>query len=838
MIRQRTFLLLTLAILAIVALSLLPTAEAFGAGNVPSYSAMEGKAFRHGDFADTLRQMSKKVGKGLFSSSSKFSGLDVSRIYAANFWTDYSQAMDVAALEKLPKQTILTIVMVLSFLSLGYATDEFEVTEERLGVYRCEAHIDNPKGYGDGKNPRQLDPRLRGPVDPRELEVDPRSGMKNYIANENGNWDTSSRYVRENLIRCIQLGRQARQSGDKATLHESFRLLGKSMHTMEDFPAHSNWCELALSKLGHRNVFLHVGDNCKIRAPDGTSVAPLVTGTFGGADFMHSMLGEASDHLSSASISDLAKGIDTAKQQQSQGNALSSLMSMIGKVPGGGGLGGDVSRDAESLSRGPAQDPGTMDPKQIYSALFTILAFHDRVAKGMSTFIEKVPGLESLLENVSNSLTTFTMTLIEPYVKPLMVQAMSGLHATSGAVVSGADQYEVYNNPNCDDPTHSQVSKDHFALILNEVAGNVAVIIDRHLVSNVVQAWDDEGRDPRQIADECLAPMFHPFFYHPGSAIQKEMLDYVARWAQEHPREIQRLDRQNCRNHTNTRSGQATEGGCGHGGGGSHAQGVASQETGFGPAMASYVEGKIGLPAGGLSFNQVAGGLTGRREIDDSQQQHGRYGSGGGGDDSGSGRRYGDEYRSNDDDRRGGSGFSHQSQHQSQSHHQQYSSSSSHHSGYDNQGGGSGMAFPEPQHHGHGGGGGYGSRRDDDDDDSRGGRYQQQQQPHHFSAPQGPPPGVNDGYGGGGGAYGGGGGGYQGGYQQGPPGGGFGGGGGGYDQGYNGGFPGQQQPPYGGGYPGQQQQQQPPYGGGYPGQQQQPPYGGGGYGGGGYGGGY
>jgi hypothetical protein len=35
----------------------------------------------------------------------------------------------------------------LSFLSFGYATEEFEVTEERLGVYRPEEHIDNPKDY-------------------------------------------------------------------------------------------------------------------------------------------------------------------------------------------------------------------------------------------------------------------------------------------------------------------------------------------------------------------------------------------------------------------------------------------------------------------------------------------------------------------------------------------------------------------------------------------------------------------------------------------------------------------------------------------------------------------
>lgn len=63
------------------------------------------------------------------------------------------------------------------------------------------------------------------------------------------------------------------------------------MHTLEDFSAHSNFCELALVALGHSNVFVHVGDYVRIQAPNGRWVAPLVTGTFGSSDFMFSLLG-------------------------------------------------------------------------------------------------------------------------------------------------------------------------------------------------------------------------------------------------------------------------------------------------------------------------------------------------------------------------------------------------------------------------------------------------------------------------------------------------------------------------------------------------------------------
>lgn len=129
-------------------------------------------------------------------------------------------------------------VWVLSFMANGYATEEFEVTEERLGVYRPEEHIDNPRGYADDKDAREFDPRLRGPVNPRELEVDPRTGMKNYIANESGGWATSAGYLRWSFARSIHFARVYTSgangtSGKEADLCEALRCLGQALHCME-----------------------------------------------------------------------------------------------------------------------------------------------------------------------------------------------------------------------------------------------------------------------------------------------------------------------------------------------------------------------------------------------------------------------------------------------------------------------------------------------------------------------------------------------------------------------------------------------------------------------------
>lgn len=50
--------------------------------------------------------------------------------------------MDVGTLKSLPAETIRILVWILSFMTFGYATAEFEVTSERLGVYRPEEHIE------------------------------------------------------------------------------------------------------------------------------------------------------------------------------------------------------------------------------------------------------------------------------------------------------------------------------------------------------------------------------------------------------------------------------------------------------------------------------------------------------------------------------------------------------------------------------------------------------------------------------------------------------------------------------------------------------------------------
>jgi len=49
--------------------------------------------------------------------------------------------------------------------------------------------------------------------------------MKNYIANEQGGWATSTAYIRNSLRKAIELGRQGHH--DERAMFEALRLLGQ-----------------------------------------------------------------------------------------------------------------------------------------------------------------------------------------------------------------------------------------------------------------------------------------------------------------------------------------------------------------------------------------------------------------------------------------------------------------------------------------------------------------------------------------------------------------------------------------------------------------------------------
>ncbi|KAF2656532.1 heterokaryon incompatibility Het-C, partial [Lophiostoma macrostomum CBS 122681] len=561
-------------LVAIALLVLLPgKAAAFGAGNIASISKIEGQNWRHGDIEDMLATVACLRGH-------KWNSMMI-------------KAVDVATLKNVQADTIRILVWILSFMTFGYATGEFEVTADRLGVYRPEEHIgtDNPKDYADNVDARTFDPRLRPPVSNDELAIDPQTGMKNYISNERGGWATSTGYVKFSLARSIHYGRMythgpSGQRGRDEDLSEALRCLGQGLHCLEDFGAHSNYTELALRELGYTNVFPHTGVQSQINL-HGKHVFPLVTGTFGGVDFFHSVLGEATDHFTQSEVDQmnttLSDALTSNTKGGSGGSSCSLLTDALSKVPGTSGLiqeaqklqassdaqaatnsqyrgiGGGGGWDDYSSSRasGPGQHqpmtfdappgstggppgpniPGTnTDPATIVPKIYPILEFRDKVVRSISAIISKIPGLEKLIETITERVTLFVLSLLAPFIMPIITAVSKQLKEGSSAVVESAakHQFEVWTNPQSTDPTHSMLSKDHFSNILNTPAGQVATNILQYVAPRVVYAWDHPDVPVDQVLDDVMRVFHHPAIRDQHNEVHRNMFETVRKWANEY----------------------------------------------------------------------------------------------------------------------------------------------------------------------------------------------------------------------------------------------------------------------------------------------------------------
>ncbi|KAJ4366319.1 hypothetical protein N0V83_007955 [Neocucurbitaria cava] len=526
-------------------------AAAFGAGNIASLSAIEGQNWRHGDIEDTLLTLliSSRTGK-------KFSKMDVKRVYFGNWLRDYSQAVDVGTVKMVSAEAIRILLWVLGFMSFGYGTKEFEVTRDRLGCYRPEEHIDNPKDYADNLDARDYDRRLRGPVDERrELAVDERTGLKNYIASEDLGITTSAGMVRDLLRRCIDLGQ--RSGGRGPDFYEALRLLGTATHCMEDYSAHSNYVELALIELGATDVFPHVGRNAIFEVQAARKqVYPIVTGTFGGVDFLHSVCGELTDKTTQSELQELEGTITNADRSKNKSQIKDLLSQLPDGVFGGkdeAGKADELEQNANATAMGnlrvTPKDPEAFTEQidELVKQIYPIMEFHDEIMQSISEFIEKIPILPDLIEQVQNQVTVFIFSLLAPYVLPIISQVKTELEEGSSEVIASSreKQHIVFNDDRSTDPTHSMLSKDHFSNILNEPAGRVASAVLSWAVPQIVQCWDGAA-DSEETIDRIINAVFH----HPAavnasrdrSVVQGRqiMFDTVRKWWESHDREQQR----------------------------------------------------------------------------------------------------------------------------------------------------------------------------------------------------------------------------------------------------------------------------------------------------------
>ena len=176
-----------------------------------------------------------------------------------------------------------------------------------------------------------------------------------------------------------------------------------------DYSAHSNFTELSLIELGERGVFPHVGRQTQINLPGSRHpVFPIITGTFGGVDFLHSVMGEFSDKATQSEIQELEGTMQSSSQSDT-----SLLQDLLNQVPSGLFGGKDEAGKVNELQANataaqmqnthisPRQpEAWTKQLDQIQKQIYPIIEWHDEMMQSITEAIEKIPVLPALIEQI------------------------------------------------------------------------------------------------------------------------------------------------------------------------------------------------------------------------------------------------------------------------------------------------------------------------------------------------------------------------------------------------------------------------------------------------------
>lgn len=377
--------------------------------------------------------------------------------------------------------------------------------------------------------------------------------------------------------------------------------------------------------MGERDVFPHVGRNTQMRLPGARhEVYPIVTGTFGGVDFLHSVTGEVSDKLTQNEIDELEGTL-----QQSQNTDTSILRNLLDKIPDGL-FGGDDKKSkmdniqqnasaaqVEQMSVSP-RDPEeyTLYVQQIFRQVMPAIEFHDEILQSVTEAIEKIPILPQIVEQLEEQLSVFVFSVIAPFVVPVINQVKNELRTGSDEVIQSSEneQHIVFNDDDSTDPTHSMLSKDHFSNILNEIAGKTASKVVSWTVPQLMEAIDDEGTDIDRVCSRIISGVLH----HPAQRDQGQdgaregremMFRSVEEWWNEMPENAKdeyrnKLSRNGVKNGENHKEG-VHDTGHGHG-----CSGKLSMHKQFGKGGDQSVEDRIASAAAGAIIGGVTSGFS------------------------------------------------------------------------------------------------------------------------------------------------------------------------------------------------------------------------------------
>lgn len=182
-------------------------------------------------------------------------------------------------------------------------------------------------------------------------------------------------------------------------------------------------------------------------------------------------------------------------------------------------------------------EAGITDANVLWKTIEPALYLHDRVSKYLQEDQEDAEQSTQDYSSAHGQLGDYTNQLVFKY---LAVMIESSVRELRNAVKAARDRVDeeaakaesalVYTDGDASDPSHSDLSKDHFSNILNQPAGLVAALTTNWTTQQVVKCWDDSSLDANRVISDILGVLHHPAFPKKKSLIQQYMFDVVTNW--------------------------------------------------------------------------------------------------------------------------------------------------------------------------------------------------------------------------------------------------------------------------------------------------------------------